>query len=87
MKLLKNMKSVNALLTAVAVCREDVILRSVDGSEEYNLKSALSQLIGIAKLCEEHGDEYEIFCKSRADEGNLMSFFCELNENNADFAV
>lgn len=87
MKLLNNMKSVNALMTAVAVCREDVILRSMDGSEEYNLKSALSQLIGIARLCEEHGDEYEIFCKSHADESNLMNFFYELNENKADFAI
>ncbi|MBE5767770.1 MAG: hypothetical protein E7335_11560 [Clostridiales bacterium] len=87
MKLLENMKSVSALMTAVSICQEDVILRSMDGSEEYNLKSALSQLISIAKLCEEHGGESEIICMNRMDESNLLRFFNELDKTNADFAI
>ena len=87
MKLLKNMKNVNALLTAVAICKGDVILKSADGKEAYNLKSALSQLIGIAHLCEEHGDEYEMFCMNHEDEGKLMNFFRELNKDNSETAA
>ncbi len=86
MKLLKNIKNVNALQTAIASCNDTVILRSADGNEEYNLKSAMSQLIGIARLCEEHGDEYEVFCMNRADEGNLLCFFRDLRQNEATVA-
>lgn len=43
MMLLKNITDVNALLAAIAKCKGDVILRSVDGSETFNLKSKLSQ--------------------------------------------
>ena len=86
MRMLKNMKNVNALQAAVASCRDSVILKSADGHEEYNLKSALSQLIGIARLCEEHGDEYEVFCMNRADEGFLLNFFHELKQSDASAA-
>ena len=69
MKMLKNMNNVNALMTAVASCTDSVLLKSADGREEYNLKSALSLLIGIGHLCGEHGDEYEVFCSNRAHTG------------------
>lgn len=78
MMLLKNVKNIESLLAAIAKCSGDVYLRSVDGSEEFNLKSTLSQYIGIARLCEEHGDEYEIFCANVSDEGYLFEFFYEL---------
>lgn len=85
MMLLKNITDINALLAAISKCEGDVILRSVDGSEEFNLKSTLSQYIGIGRLCEEHGDEYEIFCPSRNtnDEAYLMQFFHELHAREA----
>ena len=86
MKMLKNMKNVNALQAAIANCKDSVVLRSADGREEYNLKSAMSQLVGIARLCEEHGDEYEVFCMNHADEGNLFRFFRELRQNEATVA-
>ena len=50
MKMLKNMNNVNALMTAVASCTDSVLLKSADGREEYNLKSALSLFIGIGHL-------------------------------------
>lgn len=80
MKMLKNMNNVNALMTAVANCTDSVLLKSADGREEYNLKSALSLFIGIGQLCGEHGDEYEVFCTNRADEGFLLKFFRELRQ-------
>ena len=86
MKLLKSIKNVNALQSAIANCKDAVILRSADGREEYNLKSVMSQLIGIGRLCEEHGDEYEVFCLNRADEGYMLGFFRELRQNEATVA-
>ncbi len=81
MKMLENINNVNALMTAVANCTDSVILKSADGREEYNLKSALSLFIGIGQLCGEHGDEYEVFCTNRADEGFLLKFFRELKQS------
>ena len=86
MKMLKNMNNVNALMTAVASCTDSVLLKSADGREEYNLKSALSLLIGIGHLCGEHGDEYEVFCTNRADEGYLLSFFRQLKQGDTPAA-
>ena len=83
MKMLRNINNVNALQAAVASCQDSVILKSADGREEYNLKSALSLLMGIGCLCGEHGDEYEVFCTNRADEGYLLKFFRELKQSEA----
>ena len=83
MKMLRNINSVNALQAAVASCQDSVILKSADGREEYNLKSALSLLMGIGLLCSEHGDEYEVFCTNRADEGYMLKFFRELKQSEA----
>ena len=78
MMLLKNAKDIDALIAAVGKCNSDVLLRSVDGREEFNLKSTLSQYMGIARLCEEHGDEYELFCMNRDDESYMLAFFHDL---------
>lgn len=79
------MNNVNALMSAVASCTDSVILKSADGLEEYNLKSALSLMIGIGHLCGERGDEYEVFCMNRTDEGFLLDFFrkLKLSDNTA----
>ena len=86
MKMLKNMNNVNALMTAVASCTDSVLLKSADGREEYNLKSALSLVIGIGHLCGEHGDEYVVFCTNRADEGYLLNFFRQLKQGDTPAA-
>lgn len=86
MKMLRSINNVNALQAAVASCQDSVILKSADGREEYNLKSALSLLIGIGRLCGEHGDEYEVFCTNRADEGYMLKFFRELKQSEAPVA-
>ena len=83
MKMLSNIKSVNALQAAVASCQDSVILKSADGREEYNLKSALSLLMGIGCLCGERGDEYEVFCTNRSDEDYMLKFFRELKQSEA----
>ena len=78
MMLLKNAKDVDALVAAVNKCKGQVVLRSMDGSEEFNLKSQLSQYLAIDRLCKEHGDEYEMFCLDRDDLGYMLQFFREL---------
>ena len=42
MRFLNNKNDVENLSNAVKNCQEKVVLRSADGSEEYNLKSVLS---------------------------------------------
>ena len=76
--LLKNIKDINIFVNALDNCTGAIILRSIDGLEEFNLKSKLSQYIAIGRLCEEHGDEYEIFCSNSSDESYMLSFFAEL---------
>lgn len=79
MMLLKNAQDIDHLVEAIGHCRDDVILRSLDGTEEFNLKSIISRYIAIGELCRDHGDQYEIFCMSKADEGYLMEFFYDLS--------
>jgi len=78
MKLLKNEKDIKTLIQDVDRCHGDVILRSGDGCEEYNLKSALSRYMAIGELCKEHGDEYEMFCMDPDDQGNMLHFYASL---------
>jgi len=80
MMLLKNAKDIETLISAVNKCQGDVMLRSTDGKEEFNLKSKLSQYVAIGELCKVHGDEWEIFCMNRADEGYMINFFYEINK-------
>ena len=79
MMLLKSAKNIESLIDAVSQCKGDVILRKTDGSEIFNLKSTLSRYIAIARLCEEHGDEYEIFCMNKEDEVYMLRFFYDLD--------
>lgn len=81
--LLKNAKDIDALLAAIEKCKGDVMLLSIDRTEEFNLKSTLSKYVGISRLCEERGDQYEIFCANHSDEAYLLQFFHELRKEHA----
>ena len=78
--LLKNVKDVNALIAAVDKCNGDVVIRSTDGKEEFSLKSTFSRYIAIGRLCDEYGEYYEMFCKNKEDEHNMIGFFYELKK-------
>ena len=78
MMLLKNLKDINLFQDAVDKCTSDVILRSVDGSEEFNLKSVISRFVAMGRLCEEYGDWYEVFCTDKNEEGFMLQFFHEI---------
>lgn len=79
MMLLKNVHDIDLLLDTINKCQDDVILRSVDGKEVFNMKSKLSQYIAIERLHRERGDEYEFFCMNKADEGYLLKFFYDMS--------
>ena len=78
--LLKNIHDIDAFMNAVNRCRDDVILRSCDMKEEFNLKSTLSKYIAIGELCKEKGDSYEIFCMNKADENYMLEFFWDIKQ-------
>ncbi len=81
MKLLKTSKDVENLFAAVEKCHSDVYLRSADGAEEFNLKDDFSRYAAVGELCRDHGDEFEFFCSDHNDEGYLMEFFRDLEED------
>jgi len=76
-KFLKNIKDLEAFKEAVRKCQGDVYLVKSDKSEQFNLKSTLSEYLGLARLADAHGDEYEVFCQFAGDEGNLLKYFFE----------
>lgn len=80
--LLKNVKDISSLRRAIHTCRGDVILRSCDGTESFNMKSVLSEFIALGKLCDAKGDTYEFFCMDKNDEPKLLAFFYELKSEN-----
>lgn len=82
MKLLKSEQDVKLFNNAVDKCSGEVVLRSMDGREELNLKSQLSRFIAIGKLCQDNGDEYEVFCLDRNDIGHLLGFFSQIHSHN-----
>lgn len=81
MRLLRDITDIENFKTAVQQCSGDVIIRHNRRKEEFNMKSLFSYYIGLGKLAEEHGDEYEVFCMNPNDERFMMKFFCELNKN------
>jgi hypothetical protein len=76
-RFLRNINDLNAFRAAVDQCKGDVILRKNDGSEEFSMKSKLSSYVAWARLIEECGSEYEVFCMNHADEANLLKYFYE----------
>ena len=81
MMLLKNVHDIDLLLDAIGNCRDDVILRSTDGKEEFNMKSRLSQYIAIERLHRECGDQYEFFCMNPSDESYMLKFFYDMDRS------
>ncbi len=84
MKLLKNVSDINLLNDAVEHCRDDVMIYSSDGHEQYNLKSEFSRYVALSELCKDDGREFEMFCMNRADENYMLQFFQELSERHGE---
>ena len=76
-RFLRNINDLEAFRAAIKECKGDVYLLNQDKSEQFNLKSQLSEFIALGKLAEKHGDQYEIFCQLPSDEGFLLKYFYE----------
>lgn len=73
---IKNIKEVEDFIKAVDSCSGNVFLKSIYG-DSYNLKSKLSQYVGIGTMIGNHADDLELFCDDKADEAKLLKFFHE----------
>lgn len=78
MKFLRNREDIETLQKALEECEGDVIIRSNDKTEEYNITSFISQFAGIARLCSKEGDNFEFFCMNKNDTGRIIALFQEL---------
>ena len=76
-RFLKNIKDLESFRAAVKECKGDVYLLNQDKTEQFNLKSKLSEFIALGKLADLHGDDYEIYCQLPGDEGYLLKYFYE----------
>lgn len=76
---LTNIKELDAFKEAIAKCRGDVWLTSPFG-DKYQLKSLFNQYIAFGALLSDHGDEMELFCQFKDDEGHFMKFFRDYPE-------
>lgn len=77
---LKDFAEVQDFHRVVKECKSDVYLIKNDGTEEFNLKSALSEFIALGRLAEKYGDQYEIFCQNSADEAKIMKYLGQHNK-------
>ena len=71
---LTNISQVEDFIAAVNRAHSNVWLVSPQG-DRYNMKSALSQYIALGALLGQHGDELELFCDDKQDEGLFIEFF------------
>ena len=76
---LTNIKELDAFSAAIDACKGQVWLESPDG-DKYNLKSRFNQYIAFGALLGYHGDELELFCQFKEDEGNFLKFFRDYPE-------
>lgn len=78
---LKNIHEVEQFRNVIHQCKDDVFLKSQEG-DVFNLKSAMSEYIALGRLLSEQGDSLELFASNREDEGLLLNFLGELEEEN-----
>lgn len=73
---LKKIDDINDFLATVESCVGEVYLSSQYG-DKFCLKSHISRYIALGALLSEYGDEFEIYCERKEDEGKFFKFFYE----------
>lgn len=73
----RSAKEVEAFKDAINHCSKAVWLESSCG-DKYDMKSTMSQYIGIAKLLEDEQEDLELFASAREDQVILMDFISKL---------
>ena len=71
---LKTMKDVETFKNTVDQCEGEVWLQS--STDYYNMKSALSQYVGLARLLDRENN-LELFARVKADETKLIKMFAD----------
>ena len=78
---LKNSQDITALLAAVNTCEGDVVIlrrgENNETKEEYNLKSLVAMIKGVAQLLGENSEEYELWCMNKRDEPKMLQYYHE----------
>ncbi len=74
---LKNPNEVGKFMDAVRKTDCDVYLVSTIDDTRLNLKSELSLFIGIGKILEDFGEQFELFASRPGAEGHLLKFFAD----------
>lgn len=73
---LQKISQVELFLETVNSCIGDVWMTSPYG-DKYNLKSLLTQYVAVAALLGDRGDEMELWCGRKEDEGKFLKLFSE----------
>lgn len=73
---IKNIKEVEEFIKTVDSCQGNVFLKSIYG-DNYNLKSKLSQYVGIGAIIGNHSEDLELFCDNKEDEAKFLKLFYE----------
>lgn len=71
---IRNIKEAEEFIKTVDSCKGEVYLTSQYG-DKFNLKSKLSQYVGIATLIGEHADALELWCDDKEDEAKFLRLF------------
>jgi len=71
---IRNIKEAEEFIKTVDSCKGDVYLTSEYG-DKFNLKSKLSQYVGIATLIGEHASDLELWCDDKDDEAKFLRLF------------
>lgn len=70
---LRTENDIESFKQAIGKCSNSVWLESVHG-EKYDLKSTMSQYLGIAALLQDENEELELFANNTRDQYILMDF-------------
>lgn len=78
---LRNIKDINAFMSALDQCQSSVWLENVQG-DKLDLKSPFTRYISIGKLLEDHNEDLMLYATTREDESILLEFFKNQKEDN-----
>lgn len=72
-----SIESFMALVNGITSAKGEIYLRTVDGSESYNLRSQMSHYVAFDRLIREAGQEWMVDCEFPEDEKLLREYQLE----------
>lgn len=77
---LRNIKDLNAFMSALDRCQSSVWLESIQG-DKLDLKSPFTRYISIGRLLEDYNENLMLYTSTREDEAILLEFFKNQKED------